>query len=153
MKLQRMIWTVISLFVGLGVVVIWQLIADAKIISPVFLPGPDRAWQSIVRGFENGVLPAQIGATITRMFLGWVTASILGIALGALIGASLKARALFEPTLEVLRPLPASAVIPLAIALLGLTDVMVVVVIGFGALLAAALGNCARFWKRRAASL
>lgn len=43
-------------------------------------------------------------------------------------------RVYVEPILEFLRPLPASAVMPLAIAFLGLTDAMVLAVIAFGAL-------------------
>ena len=52
---------------------------------------------------------------------GWVLASALGIALGALIGSSQRARTWIAPTLEFIRPLPASAVMPLAIALFGLS--------------------------------
>jgi sulfonate transport system permease protein len=38
------------------------------------------------------------------------------------------------PTLELLRPLPASAAIPVAITFFGLSDMMVLVSVGFGAL-------------------
>ena len=55
------------------------------------------------------------------MIGGWLAASIAGVALGALIGSSSAARDYIGPTLEFLRPLPASAVIPVAIAIFGLT--------------------------------
>ena len=51
-----------------------------------------------------------------------------------MIGVSHALRAYVEPTLEFLRPLPASAMMPVAIALLGLTNAMVLAVIAFGAL-------------------
>jgi ABC-type nitrate/sulfonate/bicarbonate transport system permease component len=59
---------------------------------------------------------------------------VLGVVLGTLIGSSRQARAFFGPTLEFLRPLPASAVIPVAIAMFGLSGTMVLGVIGFGTL-------------------
>jgi ABC-type nitrate/sulfonate/bicarbonate transport system permease component len=68
------------------------------------------------------------------MLLGWLLASLIGVALGAMIGISPRIRAYLNATLEMLRPLPASAIIPVAIALLGLSEGMVLTVIAFGAL-------------------
>jgi sulfonate transport system permease protein len=56
------------------------------------------------------------------------------VALGALVGASTTARAWIAPTLEFVRPLPASAVMPLAISLFGLSAGMVLAVVAFGAM-------------------
>ena len=61
------------------------------------------------------------------------TKTILLAALGAAIATSRLARELFAPTAEFLRPLPASAIIPPAILLLGLSETMIVAVIAFGA--------------------
>jgi sulfonate transport system permease protein len=87
-----------------------------------------------VHGFASGTLAAQLLQTVQRMLIGWLLASLIGIVLGALIGLSKPARAYLGPTLEFLRPLPASAVIPLGIAFFGLSDGMVLGVIAFGAL-------------------
>jgi sulfonate transport system permease protein len=54
--------------------------------------------------------------------------------IGAAIGSSRLARDLLEPTLEFVRPLPASAVIPVAILFLGLSNTMSLAVIAFGAI-------------------
>jgi sulfonate transport system permease protein len=51
------------------------------------------------------------------------------------------ARAYLQPTLEFIRPLPASAVMPIAIALLGLSEGMVLSVIAFGAIWPMLLGT------------
>ena len=110
----------------------WQAIADAQLVSRVFLPGPDRAWDALMRGFARGDLIPDIGATVWRMTLGWLLASAIGVGIGAVIGVSATARAYFGPALEFLRPLPASAIVPVAIALFGLTNEMVLGVIAFG---------------------
>lgn len=126
-------WRVASFCVAAGFVVLWQMIADAKLVSPVFLPGPDRAWASLVRGFTDGDLMAKVAGTLQHMLVGWLVASLVGIALGALIGSSPRVRAYITPTLEFLRPLPVSAIIPVAIAFFGLSQTMTLFVIAFGA--------------------
>lgn len=134
MTVARLAWFAGSLVVGGLIILGWQWIADAKLVSPVFLPGPDRAWAALVRGFASGTLEEKLFGTVERMVYGWLLASLVGIALGAVIGISAVARAYLAPMLEFLRPLPASAIIPVAIALLGLSEGMVLAVIAFGAL-------------------
>lgn len=68
------------------------------------------------------------------MIYGWICASLVGIFLGALIGSSKSARSYLVPTLEFIRPLPASAIIPVAIGFFGLSEGMVLSTICFGAL-------------------
>ena len=127
-------WLLASIGVSLLLVAFWYFVAHAKLVSPVFLPGPERVWDALVYGMTEGDLLWKTVRTIERMFYGWLIASLIGILLGSLIGISETARAYFEPTLEFLRPLPASAMMPVAIVLLGLSDSMVLAVIAFGAL-------------------
>ena len=51
-----------------------------------------------------------------------------------MIGISATARAWLQPTLEFMRPLPASALLPLAISIFGLSPNMVLSVVAFGAM-------------------
>ena len=131
-RLERLGWTVASILVGLSFLALWQYVAWRGLVSPVFLPGPDKAWAALADGFRSGVLTQRTLATIQRMFFGWVLASIGGVALGMLIGASPTARAYLGPTLEFIRPLPSSALIPIAIAFFGLSKSMVLGVVAFG---------------------
>ena len=133
-SLSRIGWLVASIGVGLLFITLWQFVTQARWVSPVFLPGPDRVWEALVYGLTEGELLIKTVRTIERMVYGWLLASLIGIALGAIIGMSETARAYIEPTLEFLRPLPASAMMPVAIVLLGLSDSMVLAVIAFGAL-------------------
>ena len=57
-----------------------------------------------------------------------------GVALGAAIGISPVVRRLLQPTLEFIRPLPISALIPVAVAIIGLNAKMVLTVVAFGAM-------------------
>ena len=133
-SIRRLLWLVASVVVAALFVELWQQVADHRLVSPVFLPGPDKAWAALLRGFARGTLTANLVGTVERMVLGWLIASVVGIALGAAIGTSPALKIYLQPLLEFLRPLPASALIPVAIAVLGLSDGMVLAVVAFGSL-------------------
>ena len=134
MTASRVGWMAGSVAVTALIVLGWQMIANYGGIPPVFLPGPDRAWSALVSGFTNGDLGRLSLATIERMIYGWVLASIAGIILGAIIGSSKIAREYVAPMLEMVRPVPVSAFMPVVIAFLGLTGTMVTVVIALGSI-------------------
>lgn len=134
---MRAVWRVPGLpavAFAAALLLLWQVLADARLISPIFFPAPARAIGELAARIADGSLWPSLGATVLRMILGWVLASVVGVALGGMIGASARLRAYIEPTLEFVRPLPASAIIPVAILFLGLSEAMSVSVIAFGAI-------------------
>jgi sulfonate transport system permease protein len=133
-RLRQLAWHAASLGVGLSVIGLWQFIAWRRYVSPVFLPGPIETWRALVDGFRTGMLGARTLATVQRMLYGWVLASLVGVGLGAAIGSSRRAREYLAPTLEFLRPLPSSAIVPVGIAFFGLSNAMVIGVVAFGSL-------------------
>lgn len=130
---SRLLWYVASFAFLVMLFGLWNWIAAMRIVSPVFLPPPEMAFRSILRGLSTGDLVEKFLATVKRMAIGWFVASLVGILIGAVVGSSSRARAYLGATLEALRPLPASAVMPVAIALFGLNETMVLSVVAFGA--------------------
>ncbi len=126
-------WRAASLAFLFALILGWREIAALKLVPPVFLPSPERAFGALWTGFTRADLSIKLAGTIEHMIAGWLIASAVGVVLGALIGSSATARAFIGPSLEFLRPLPASAVIPVAIAIFGLSSAMALGVIGFGA--------------------
>jgi sulfonate transport system permease protein len=123
-----------SLLVLAGVVGLWWLASHQQWVSKVFLPTPEATFASLREGLASGSLLEQSGATLRRMVEGWFLACLAGVLLGALIGTSAAARAWLQPMLEFIRPLPASAIMPLAISIFGLGPSMVLFVVAFGAM-------------------
>ena len=120
---------------------LWWAASHGGWVSRVFLPTPEATLASLAEGLREGELAAFTAATVQRMLLGWGLACVAGVALGAAIGLSDTARAWLLPTLEFIRPLPASAVMPLAIAIFGLSPAMVLAVVAFGAMWPVLLGT------------
>jgi ABC-type nitrate/sulfonate/bicarbonate transport system permease component len=131
---RRILYFLASCCVAAAIVLIWKLVSDFRLVSPIFLPPPERAWAALVFNVQRGGLLTYVLLTVKHMVLAWLLASLAGIAIGAAIGISATARRYLAPTLEFFRPLPASTLFPVAIALFGLTEGMLLSVIAFGAL-------------------
>ena len=89
---SRIGWLLASIGVGFLFVLLWHFVAQARLVSPVFLPGPERVWDTLVYGLTEGDLAAKTLRTVERMIYGWLLASLIGILLGAMIGVSETAR-------------------------------------------------------------
>ncbi len=119
---------------ALAMVGLWQLLSMFNVISPLFFPSPSRTLLELLGQILDGSLWEPLSETVMRMIYGWVVASLLGVVLGALIAGSPITRRLLNPTLEYLRPMPASAIIPVAILAFGLSNQMSTAVIAFGSI-------------------
>ena len=137
---MNLAWRSASFAFAAGLILLWQVLADAGILSRVFFPAPSRAFDVLREWIASSELWQPLAGTVWRTFAGWLGATLLGVTLGAAIASSAVTRDLFEPTVEFLRPLPSSAMIPPAILLLGLTDGMVVAVVIFGSIWPILLG-------------
>ncbi len=134
MMRTRLFWLLVGLAVVALLLLVWEVICRATGVSPVLLPPPSRVWNALVAGFSNGQLIMQTQATVGRMLGGWLLASFAGIVVGLIIGTTPSIRPYIEPTLELIRPMPSSAIVPAAIAIIGLSQGMVIFVICFGAI-------------------
>jgi ABC-type nitrate/sulfonate/bicarbonate transport system permease component len=131
--LARTLWIVASIAVTALLVAGWQAVADYGGIPAVFLPGPDRAWAALIDGWRTGAIAGVTLATVKRMIYGWALASLGGVVVGALIGSSRTARTYLGPTLELIRPVPVSAFMPVVMAFFGFGGNMVLIVVALGA--------------------
>ena len=123
-----------SIVVLLLFLALWQFASVSDLVSRVFLPPVTDAFDALWRQVEDGSLLQAILGTTGRMLVGFAFAVVVGCGFGLLIGLSPTVRAYIEPSLEFLRPSPASAIIPVAILMLGLTKTMIIFVIAFGSL-------------------
>lgn len=72
--------------------------------------------------------------SLRNFFLGYLIAGALGIVLGTVLGRIALLADVLHPLLELLRALPGVALVPVALLLLGPTDVMRVALIAFGSM-------------------
>ena len=68
----------------------------------------------------SGRLPAHILASVERVYGAFVLAALVALPLGMLIGRLRLAHMLFDPLLQVLRPIPVTAWLPMSMIIFGL---------------------------------
>jgi NitT/TauT family transport system permease protein len=90
---------------------------------------------------HSPLLARHVGASVARVFGGFIAAAIAGIVLGLAIGRSRRAADVLMPPLEMLRPIPAVAWIPLAILMFPSSELSMVFITFTGALFPILLGT------------
>jgi sulfonate transport system permease protein len=111
---------------------LWWLASLSGWFSPAFLPAPTDTAASLAAGLREGLLGAAL-ATAGHTLQGWAPASAAGIALAAAIMLAPALHPWLSSTLEFVRPLPVSALMPLALAVFGVSPTAMLVVITFSA--------------------
>jgi ABC-type nitrate/sulfonate/bicarbonate transport system permease component len=86
--MKRLAWAALSVAFFAALFMAWKLAADARLINPLWFPGPDRSFAKLGEWIATGALWSPLGQTVWRMFAGWLLACALGIAIGAAIASS-----------------------------------------------------------------
>jgi NitT/TauT family transport system permease protein len=93
----------------------WSLVA--AYYPPVLVPGPGDTWQALLSGKD--AIWENTPTTLLEIVLGFLSGSVLGIGLGALIAQSRWAEVVITPYLVVSQAVPKVAVAPILIIFLG----------------------------------
>ncbi|MCB4792560.1 MAG: ABC transporter permease [Elusimicrobia bacterium] len=106
----------------LVLLLLWQAGVQSGLLNHFIIASPVEVLRSIYRMLETGALIQDICASLKRVFVGFIISIIIGVPLGLFLGRSRELKPYFLPVLEVLRPIPPIAWIPLAILWFGLRD-------------------------------
>ncbi len=112
----------------------WQAISVAGIVDRALLPPVTTILAHWFTAVTRGDVIGPLGESLARMAIGYGAAAVVGITLGVLMGRLRIVWALLEPALELLRPVPIPAFIPLLILFLGVQSPLKVAVVFIGAL-------------------
>jgi len=110
---------------GLGVAgvagagVLGEVLVRGGVITAAGIPPPSTVIEQAGSLLADGSFYEQILFTLREWLLGVLIATGAGVLLGGLMGAIPRVFTMFEPTVELLRPLPSIAVGPLLVLLLG----------------------------------
>ena len=105
---------------------LWSVLAGLvvllKLFNPIFLPGPWLVVGALVELAAKGQLGVHLVATLERVAIGFGVGAVLAVALGLLAGQVRAVRNIIEPVVELLRPIPPLAVLPLFIVWVGIGE-------------------------------
>lgn len=111
-------------FLSIGAIVAgWWLATSLKLVKPLILPPPADVWDGFLdiwKGYLNVPFWQHFWASISVMLGGFAMAICIGVPLGIAMAWNRWLDWIFGPLLQVLRPIPPPAWIPLAILWLGI---------------------------------
>lgn len=112
---------------------LWQFVSDSRLVSPALLPPPSSVVRALVTLIADGDIWQPLLHT-TALFAGsYALACALGIAIGIWMGCSEFVDGLLQPLVELLRPIPKSALVPALFLFLGIGPLTMVTVVVFAA--------------------
>ena len=112
--------------VPLGLLLFWDIMVRwtgtrlVPLPSGVALMMRDFAFGGIYDDAYSASLPVHFWKSVQRVYGGFLCAAIIGIPLGLMIGRLPLLRAVLDPTLSLLRPIPVTAWLPLSMIFFGL---------------------------------
>jgi ABC-type nitrate/sulfonate/bicarbonate transport system permease component len=126
------VWiSVASVALGLGV---WWATTASGMVNPALLPPPFVVAKAIVEMVIDKSIFIHIGVSVGRAIGGFALATLIGVPLGILIGRSKWVYASTDPWVEMLRPVPPIAFLPLIVLWFGIGETSKFVVVAYGAL-------------------
>lgn len=101
---------------------LWETVIRLGFVDSLFLPSPTQVLERGVKMFTEGTLLGHALASARRVMTGFFVATLLAVPLGIILGTSRVARAVFDPILSFIRPLPSMSWIPLSLLWFGITE-------------------------------
>lgn len=123
-------WAAPVLFVV--VLALWEAGSRIGLISPVALPAPSEVVGALHDLFVTGMLWKHLGASVSRLLIGWSLGTLAGVALGLAIALFSLARSGLQPMVSALFPIPKIALLPLFVVWFGIGEGSKVATILFG---------------------
>jgi len=137
-KAMKLPW--VSYFVGilaiLAALIVWQLLSFYRvnvILSFENIPTPLVVGEQFMKLLVTEEFYIHIGASLKRIGIAFFSASLLGVMIGVFMGRSRVFRDIMFPYIEILRPIPAVAWIPLAILMMPTEESSIIYITFLGA--------------------
>ena len=118
-----------------GLIAVWYLAVWVRLVDPVLLPPPEKAFAALVKGMAGGKLGQDFLRTVERTTYATAIAAVIAIPLGLVLGANERLYRSVEFVIDFFRSTPASAMFPLFLVIFGVGDKTKVLVAAFGAAL------------------
>lgn len=106
-----------------AVILIFWIITDMNgKLNPVVMPSPERVWDTLIILVQKGTLGENILISLSRVLKGYLLSAVLGTTLGIFIGLSKNLDRLTRLIIQMIKPIPPIAWIPLVILWFGIGE-------------------------------
>ncbi len=114
-----------------ALLVVWELSVRLKwVVTPTW-PAITTVLETFWQSLTDGTYLQVFGSSLERLLYGYLIATVLAVSIGIAMGVWHRMYLLFEPLVELLRPIPSPAYLPMAILFLGIDNTMKVFMVAF----------------------
>ena len=115
------------------VFVVWEFLSATGRVNALLLPTPIAVAQAAIKLTVSGTLPIDIAVSLGRVIVGFFAALCVAVPLGVFMGLSRTVTDGVNPLVEIARPIPPIAIIPIAMLWFGIGETSKVFLIAYGA--------------------
>ncbi len=120
-------------FVGItAFLLLWEIVSRSKLIDAALFPPPTAVISALIDVAASGLLIKDILSSTTRALLGFILGAITGLLIGGISGRIKVVDYVLSPLIQVLRPIPVIAIVPLSIVWFGLGEISKVFLVFWG---------------------
>ena len=125
---RRLLWG-LEIVVPLGLLAVWALVSASS--TSFYEPPLTRILSTFVHVWFFHGIATNVLVSLKRVLVGYFIAVVVGASLGIVLGMAPTLRRAVTPAIEFSRAIPAPALIPIGITLLGIGDRMKISLIAF----------------------
>jgi NitT/TauT family transport system permease protein len=114
----------------------WQVLYATGVWSPLVFPSPTDTWSALQDGFDQGVIPAAVVASMRRVLIGYLLSFVIGLAIGAAMARWRTVQQTLGALVLGMQTLPSICWLPLALLWFGLSEKAVILVVVLGSIFA-----------------
>ena len=114
-----------------GLLGLWDIISRLSPIIGNYFPPASQVFVTLGTIIADGELLIHAAASLQRFAEGYALAAVISVSAGLCLGLWRPLYTMLEPAIELLRPMPSPATIPIAILFLGIGDEMKVAVTAY----------------------
>ena len=114
------------------VFVAWAWLSHQQFVNTVFLPTPERVWNTARGFFNDDNLWLDVKSSVIRVTAGFLLSAILALPIGLWLGSFKSVEALLQPLTEFVRYIPVPALIPMLMLCFGIGEMAKIMLIFVG---------------------
>lgn len=122
----------LSILSPLAVLLLWELLVRAGLLDARFFPPPSLVAGRFAQMLADGSLGQHVGISLLRVVLGFAAGAIPAVVIGLTMGLFPVVRALLEPIVAAIYPVPKIALLPLLLMIFGVGETFKIVTIALG---------------------
>lgn len=128
--MKKRLLTLVQILIGIGLILgIWQIIVSLGLYDPSLLPSPLAVWKGIQSMISDGTLLEHLQVSLLRFLAGYISASVVAIVLGLILGLTPWLWGIVDPIVQVIRPVSPIAWSPFIVLWFGIGNAPAIVII------------------------